>query len=70
MTKILKLIFTALLLPLALPAQNITGQVKDALSGEGLIGATVIVKSAKGQGTTTDTDGNFSLPVTDRKSVV
>lgn len=60
-----KLVLTALLLPLSLAAQdNITGQVRDARSGEGLIGATIIVKSAKGQGVTTDVDGNFELPVT------
>lgn len=62
--KIVKIVFALLLLPLSLPAQIITGQVKDALGGYGLIGATVIVKSAKNQGTTTDMDGNFKLSVT------
>ena len=43
-------------------AQNvITGHIKDVRTGEPLIGASVIVKSEKGQGVVTDIDGNFSL---------
>ena len=43
-------------------AQNvITGHIKDVRTGEPLIGASVIVKSEKGQGIVTDIDGNFSL---------
>lgn len=61
--KILKIVIITLLLPLSLSARNITGQVKDARSGEGLIGATILVKSSKGQGVTTDMDGRFELPV-------
>ena len=48
--------------PLLALAQNlVTGQVKDVRTGEPLIGATVIVKSEKGQGVVTDYEGNFSL---------
>lgn len=48
--------------PLYALAQGlIKGHIKDARSGEALIGATVIVKSEKGQGVVTDVDGNFSL---------
>ena len=48
--------------PLMMLAQGlITGSVKDARSGETLIGASVIVKNEKGQGVVTDTNGNFSL---------
>jgi len=48
--------------PLLAVAQNvITGQIKDVRTGEPLIGASVIVKSEKGQGVVTDIDGNFSL---------
>ena len=48
--------------PLYALAQGlITGHIKDARSGESLIGASVIVKSEKGQGVVTDIDGNFSL---------
>ena len=50
------------LAPLWAIAQNlITGHVTDVRTGEPLIGASVIVKSEKGQGVVTDIDGNFSL---------
>ncbi len=45
----------------ALSQRLITGHIRDARSGEPLIGASVIVKSEKGQGVVTDIDGNFSL---------
>ena len=48
--------------PLLAIAQNlITGHITDVRSGEPLIGASVIVKSEKGQGVVTDVDGRFSL---------
>ncbi len=48
--------------PLLAVAQGlITGHITDARTGEPLIGASVIVKSEKGQGVVTDVDGNFSL---------
>lgn len=48
--------------PLYALAQGlITGHIKDARSGEALIGASVIVKSENGKGVVTDIDGNFSL---------
>lgn len=48
--------------PLLAAAQGlITGSVKDARSGEALIGASVIVKNAKAQGVQTDVDGKFRL---------
>lgn len=50
------------LAPLFAVAQNlITGHITDVRTGEPLIGASVIVKSEKGQGVVTDYDGNFSL---------
>ena len=50
------------LAPLFVVAQNlITGHITDVRTGEPLIGASVIVKSEKGQGVVTDYDGNFSL---------
>lgn len=50
------------LAPLWAIAQNlIKGHVTDIRTGEPLIGASVIVKSEKGQGVITDIDGNFSL---------
>ena len=48
--------------PLLALAQNlITGHITDVRSGEPLIGASVIVKSERGQGVVTDVDGKFSL---------
>ena len=48
--------------PLYALAQGlISGSIKDARSGEALIGASVIVKSEKGQGVVTDVDGKFRL---------
>ena len=48
--------------PLLAVAQGlITGHITDVRTGEPLIGASVIVKSDKGQGVVTDIDGNFSL---------
>ena len=50
------------LAPLWSVAQNlITGHITDVRTGGPLIGASVIVKSEKGQGVVTDYDGNFSL---------
>jgi len=48
--------------PLLAAAQGlITGSIKDARNGEALIGASVIVKSEKGQGVLTDVYGKFRL---------
>lgn len=56
------LVFGLALAPLWAIAQNlITGHVKDVRTSEPLIGASVIVKSEKGQGVVTDFEGNFSL---------
>ena len=56
------LILGLALAPLWALAQNlISGHIKDVRTGESLIGASVIVKSEKGQGVVTDVDGNFKL---------
>ena len=48
--------------PLLASAQNlITGHITDVRTGDALIGASVIVKSEKGQGVVTDVDGKFFL---------
>ena len=48
--------------PLLAVAQGlIKGHITDVRTGDPLIGASVIVKSEKGQGVVTDIDGNFSL---------
>ncbi len=41
----------------------ITGKVTDALSGEGLIGASIVVTGKGNIGTVTDIDGNYELQV-------
>ena len=56
-----KRLFVAISPLYALAQGLITGHIKDARSGESLIGASVIVKSENGQGVVTDVDGNFSL---------
>ena len=62
MKKGLLLAIGFVLAPLFAVAQNlITGHITDVRTGEPLIGASVIVKSEKGQGVVTDYDGNFSL---------
>ena len=56
------LILGLALAPLWAIAQNlISGHIKDVRTGEPLIGASVIVKSEKGQGVVTNVDGNFKL---------
>lgn len=50
------------LLPIISYAQNvITGNITDAQTNEPLIGASVVVKGEKTEGTITDVDGNFKL---------
>lgn len=48
---------------------EVTGQVIDA-TGEGLIGANVIVKDVKGLGVITDLDGNFKIKVKQFQTLV
>ncbi len=40
---------------------ELKGTVKDAATGEGLIGATILI--SKGKGTVTDVNGNYSMKV-------
>ena len=47
----------------------VKGSVTDAATGEALIGASVVVKGAS-TGTITDYDGNFSLEMSGRKTLV
>ena len=48
--------------PLWAIAQNVVnGHITDVVTGEPLIGASVIVKGEKTEGVVTDIDGNFSL---------
>ena len=50
-------------------AQQVTGTVRDAATGEGLPGVTVLVKGST-TGTTTNASGQFSLPVPPRSGTV
>lgn len=47
----------------------VTGTVVDS-NGEGVIGASVVLKSDKTQGTTTDIDGNFSLRLPSKEATL
>ena len=48
---------------------TVKGQVTDS-TGEGIIGASVIVKDAKGLGTITDLDGNYTIKVPQYRTLV
>lgn len=47
----------------------LTGVVTDASNGDPLIGVSIVVKGAKGAGTTTDIDGNYSIEVSDKNEL-
>ena len=66
--KKLRLLFSAILYLLAFSAQpqtkyTISGYVKDAKTGEELIGATIIVKELSATGTNTNTYGFYSITI-------
>jgi TonB-linked SusC/RagA family outer membrane protein len=64
------LVSAFMLLAFAASAQfRITGNVKDATTGDPLIGATIVVKGAAG-GARTDTDGNFTLEAPGRSATL
>ena len=60
-----KIILTSVLILTAVLAAQaqvvLTGRITDAATDEPLIGAQVVVTSAKGNGTATDLDGGFRL---------
>lgn len=67
MKKIYYLLLLFILSSAALNAQiKVTGQVKDAETGEPLPGATIVVQGTT-IGTTTDVDGNYNLSVTSKE---
>ncbi len=49
---------------------TVKGNVKDAHTGDALIGVSVVVKGGKTVGTMTDLDGNYSLKVPDPESTI
>ena len=63
MTKNIFTILMILALPFCLMAQTqVSGKITDAKSGEGLIGANILVEGTS-SGTTTDLDGNYELTI-------
>src|SRR5687767_3949717 len=50
-------------------AQTISGTVKDAVTGSGLAGASVVVKGST-EATTTDASGNFTISVPDNNAIL
>ena len=63
MKKILLLLLIVILLPLSIFSQTtISGVVKDASTGETLIGANVLIQGTS-TGTATDFDGNYSINI-------
>ena len=58
------LLFVVVFSGALLAQQTITGKVTDAVTGEGLIGATVSVKGTA-QGVATDFDGNYKITLLD-----
>ena len=54
---------------LAQNTRQITGKIQDAVSGESVPGASVLIKGTTSD-TTANSDGNFSLKIPDTKSVI
>lgn len=67
--QLLKMLLCLLLGSTMAWAQTVTGKVTNASDGTGLPGVSVVVKGTMG-GTTTDTDGNYSLTVPDQNSTL
>lgn len=65
----LLLLLLAITCHLQAQAQRLTGKVTDAATGEGLPGVSVLVKG-KTSGTTTDINGKFSLPTSDKPILI
>lgn len=50
-------------------SRAVTGQIIDAKTGESLIGVSILIKGTT-KGTTTNTEGNFSINVTDNNTIL
>ncbi len=61
MRRIFTFLTALLLLVEAANAKDVKGKIKDAQSGEEIIGATIIVKGISSQGTVSGLNGNFTL---------
>ncbi|MBR1809430.1 MAG: SusC/RagA family TonB-linked outer membrane protein [Paludibacteraceae bacterium] len=69
MKKIYSLLLVLLLVPYAWAAVTVTGKVTSQADGEPVIGASVIEKGTS-NGTITDFDGNYSITVADKATLV
>lgn len=72
LNKLAALVFTLFLAGNLFAQRQVSGTVIDAATGEPMIGVTVFLKSAPGNGTTTEVDGSFqlSLPETNENVLV
>ncbi len=59
-----------LLLCMATYAQDVTVKGKVTTQGEEMPGVTIVVKDSKGQGTITSLDGNYSLKVSGKGTLI
>ena len=65
----LLLLFATMSLSLSAQTITVTGNVKDT-TGEPIIGASIVEKGNTTNGTITDLDGNFSIKVDGKKTLV
>ena len=69
MRSLLLILFSAISLSVSAQTITVKGNVKDT-SGEPVIGASVVEKGNTTNGTITDLDGNFSIKVDGKKTLV
>lgn len=69
MRSLLLILFSAISLSVSAQTITVTGNVKDT-NGEPIIGASVVEKGNTTNGTITDLDGNFSIKVDGKKTLV
>ena len=69
MRSLLLILFSAISLSVSAQTITVKGNVKDT-SGEPVIGASVVEKGNTTNGTVTDLDGNFSIKVDGKKTLV
>lgn len=69
MRSLLLILFSAISLSVSAQTITVTGNVKDT-NGEPIIGVSVVEKGNTANGTITDLDGNFSIKVDGKKTLV
>lgn len=70
MRTVLFMLLAAISLSVSAQTVTLTGNVKDATLGEPIIGASIVEKGNPGNGTITDMDGNFTLKVPAKATVI